>query len=66
MRYILIIDATRGFEGQDQSILVSRNRKGVVILNKCGFEKKPCQPVITKKIKQELMPFTDVPILLRL
>jgi GTP-binding protein len=29
----LIIDATRGFEGQDQSILVSwENRKGVVIL----------------------------------
>jgi hypothetical protein len=31
-----------------------------------GLEKKPCQPVITKKIKQELMPFTDVPILLSL
>jgi GTP-binding protein len=30
---ILIIDATRGFEGQDQSIFWLReNRKGVVIL----------------------------------
>jgi GTP-binding protein len=31
---ILIIDATRGFEGQDQSIfwLAEKNRKGVVIL----------------------------------
>jgi GTP-binding protein len=31
---ILIIDATRGFEGQDQSIfwLAEENRKGVVIL----------------------------------
>jgi GTP-binding protein len=30
---ILIIDATRGFEGQDQSIfwLAEKNRKGVVI-----------------------------------
>jgi GTP-binding protein len=48
----LIIDATRGFEGQDQSFLVSRkNRKGVVILvNKWDLvEKKPCQPVITKR-----------------
>jgi GTP-binding protein len=38
---ILIIDATRGFEGQDQSIfwLAEKNRKGVVILV-MGFSRK--------------------------
>jgi GTP-binding protein len=50
-------DATRVFEGQDQSIfwLAEKNRKGVVILvNKWDLvEKKPCQPEITKRKSKE-------------
>jgi GTP-binding protein len=65
---ILIIDATRGFEGQDQSIfwLAEKNRKGVVILvNKWDLiEKETMTPRdYEEKIRKELMPFTDVPIL---
>ena len=65
---ILIIDATRGFEGQDQSIfwLAEKNRKGVVILvNKWDLVEKDTMSTrdYENKIKEELMPFTDVPIL---
>ena len=65
---ILIIDATRGFEGQDQSIfwLAEKNRKGVVILvNKCDLVEKETMTTrdYEEKIRKELMPFTDVPIL---
>jgi GTPase len=65
---ILIIDATRGFEGQDQSIfwLAEKNRKGVVILvNKWDLVEKDTMSTrdYEKKIRQELEPFTDVPIL---
>ena len=65
---ILLIDATRGFEGQDQSIfwLAEKNRKGVVILvNKCDLIEKDTQSTrdYELKIRQELEPFTDVPIL---
>ena len=65
---ILVIDATRGFEGQDQSIfwLAEKNRKGVVILvNKWDLVEKETMTTrdYENKIKEELMPFTDVPIL---
>ncbi len=65
---ILIIDATRGFEGQDQSIfwLAEKNRKGVVILvNKWDLVEKDTMSTrdYENKIREELMPFTDVPIL---
>jgi GTP-binding protein len=65
---ILVIDATRGFEGQDQSIfwLAEKNRKGVVILvNKWDLVEKDTMSTrdYAEKIKKELMPFTDVPIL---
>ena len=65
---ILIIDATRGFEGQDQSIfwLAEKNRKGVVILvNKWDLVEKETMSTrdYENKIRQELEPFTDVPIL---
>ena len=65
---ILIIDATRGFEGQDQSIfwLAEKNRKGVVILvNKWDLVEKDTMSTrdYEAKIREELMPFTDVPIL---
>lgn len=65
---ILIIDATRGFEGQDQSIfwLAEKNRKGVVILvNKWDLVEKNTMSTrdYEEKIRKELMPFVDVPIL---
>ena len=65
---ILIIDATRGFEGQDQSIfwLAEKNRKGVVILvNKWDLVEKDTMSTrdYENKIREQLQPFTDVPIL---
>jgi GTP-binding protein len=65
---ILIIDATRGFEGQDQSIfwLAEKNRKGVVILvNKWDLVEKDTMSTrdYELKIREQLQPFTDVPIL---
>lgn len=65
---ILIIDATRGFEGQDQSIfwLAEKNRKGVIILvNKWDLVEKDTMSTrdYEKKIRKEIEPFTDVPIL---
>ena len=65
---ILIIDATRGFEGQDQSIfwLAEKNRKGVVILvNKWDLVEKETMSTrdYENKIREQLQPFTDVPIL---
>ena len=65
---ILIIDATRGFEGQDQSIfwLAEKNRKGVVILvNKWDLVEKETMSTrdYEAKIREQLQPFTDVPIL---
>ncbi|KAA5532894.1 ribosome biogenesis GTPase Der [Paenimyroides baculatum] len=65
---ILVIDATRGFEGQDQSIfwLAEKNRKGIVILvNKWDLVEKETMTSYDyeKKIREEIAPFTDVPIL---
>ncbi|MBQ0117288.1 MAG: ribosome biogenesis GTPase Der [Flavobacterium sp.] len=65
---ILMIDATRGFEGQDQSIfwLAEKNRKGIVILvNKWDLVEKDTMStkLYEEKIRQEIAPFTDVPIL---
>ncbi|MGL2966531.1 ribosome biogenesis GTPase Der [Flavobacterium sp. XGLA_31] len=65
---ILLIDATRGFEGQDQSIfwLAEKNRKGVIILvNKWDLVEKDTMSTrdYEAKIRKELEPFTDVPII---
>ena len=66
---ILMIDATRGFEGQDQSIfwLAEKNKKGVVILvNKWDLiENKETNSVkeYEAMVRREIAPFTDVPIL---
>jgi len=64
---ILIVDATRGFEGQDQNIfwLAQKNKKGVVILvNKWDLIEKDHKTTkkFEEKIRQEMAPFTDVPI----
>jgi GTP-binding protein len=66
---IVMIDATRGFEGQDQSIfwLAEKNKKGVVILvNKWDLiEGKETNSVkeYEAMVRKEIAPFTDVPIL---
>ncbi|MTG99090.1 MULTISPECIES: ribosome biogenesis GTPase Der [Myroides] len=64
---ILMVDATRGFEGQDQNIfwLAEKNRKGVVILvNKWDLVEKDTMTTkqFEDKIREEIAPFTDVPI----
>jgi len=65
---ILVVDATRGFEGQDQNIfwLAVKNKKGVVILvNKWDLVEKDTQTTkqFEANIRKEIAPFTDVPIL---
>lgn len=65
---LLMIDATRGVEGQDLSIfnLMIRNRKGVVILvNKWDLIEKDNASVkkFTEQIHERIAPFVDVPII---
>ena len=65
---LLIIDATLGFEGQDHNIynLISKNRKGVVIVvNKWDLVEKTNKTTTeyTKVIKEAIAPFQDVPII---
>ena len=65
---IVMIDATRGFEGQDQSIfwLAEKNKKGVVILvNKWDLVEKETNTVkeYEAMVRREIAPFTDVPII---
>ena len=65
---ILLLDATRGFDGQVQNIfwLAQRNNKGIVILvNKWDLVEKETNSVkqYTEKIKEAISPFEDVPIL---
>ena len=64
---LIIMDATRGFDGQVQNIfwLAQRNRKGIVILvNKWDLMEKETNTLkeYEKKVRQEIEPFTDVPI----
>ncbi|MCK0161644.1 ribosome biogenesis GTPase Der [Allomuricauda sp. F6463D] len=65
---IVMLDATRGFDGQVQNIfwLAQRNNKGIVILvNKWDLLEKETNSVkeYTAKIKEVISPFEDVPIL---
>ncbi|KZS42835.1 ribosome biogenesis GTPase Der [Aquimarina aggregata] len=65
---LLVLDATRGFDGQVQNIfwLAERNRKGIVILvNKWDLiENKESNTLkdFEKYIRKQIEPFTDVPI----
>lgn len=64
---LVLCDATRGFDGQVQNIfwLAERNRKGVVILvNKWDLVEKDNKSTneFEKHIRQQIEPFTDVPI----
>jgi GTP-binding protein len=65
---LLIIDATLGFESQDQNIfhLADKNRKGLVILvNKWDLVEKDNQSVkeYEEMIRSKISPFTDIPII---
>jgi len=65
---IVMIDATRSFEGQDQSIfwLAEKNKKGVVILvNKWDLVDKETNTMrdYEAMVRREIAPFTDVPII---
>ena len=65
---ILIIDATRGFEGQDENIfwLAQKNKKGIIILvNKWDLVEKETNTMrdFEAGIRREIAPFTDVPII---
>ncbi|MCP9199647.1 ribosome biogenesis GTPase Der [Gramella sp. GC03-9] len=64
---LLVLDATRGFDGQVQNIfwLAHRNHKGIVILvNKWDLVDKETNTLkeYEAMIRREIEPFTDVPI----
>lgn len=64
---IVVLDATRGFDGQVQNIfwLAHRNNKGVIILvNKWDLIEKDTKSVkeYEKAIRHQCEPFIDVPI----
>lgn len=66
---ILLIDATRGIEAQDQSIfsLIQRNKKGLVVcVNKWDLVENKSQAAIKTfetAIRERFAPFTDFPII---
>ena len=65
---ILMVDATRGFESQDQNIfwLADKNRKGVIILiNKWDLVEKETNTMrdFEAQVRRQIAPFTDVPII---
>lgn len=66
---ILMIDATRGIEGQDANIfgLIQRNRKGLVVcVNKWDLAEDKsleAQKHFEQAIRSRFAPFTDFPIL---
>lgn len=64
---IVMLDATRGFDGQVQNIfwLAERNRKGIVVLvNKWDLVDKETNTAkeYEAQIRKQMEPFTDVPI----
>ena len=66
---ILMLDATRGIEGQDLNIfsLIQRNQKGlVVVVNKWDLIEEKTSKVMKgyeEAIRKRLAPFTDFPII---
>lgn len=64
---LIVMDATRGFDGQVQNIfwLAQRNRKGIVVLvNKWDLVDKETNTMkeYEAQIRREMEPFTDVPV----
>ena len=65
---VLMIDATQGFESQDQAIfsLAERNKKGIVIVvNKWDLIEKETNSTkkFEEQIREKIAPFKDVPII---
>ncbi len=65
---ILMVDATRGFEGQDQKIfnLIQRNGKGVVVvINKWDLVEKDHTTMkkFEEEIREKTAPFVDYPLI---
>ncbi|ARN78707.1 ribosome biogenesis GTPase Der [Nonlabens spongiae] len=65
---MVVLDATRGFDGQVQNIfwLAERNRKGIVILvNKWDLVDKETNTAkeYEAMVREQIAPFTDVPII---
>ncbi|MCT4636344.1 MAG: ribosome biogenesis GTPase Der [Bacteroidales bacterium] len=65
---VLMLDATRGVESQDMSILqlVLKNKKGlVVVINKWDLIEKETNTMkeFTEAVQNRIAPFTDVPII---
>ncbi len=66
---VLLLDATRGIEGQDMNIVqvIQRNGKGlVVVVNKWDLVEDKSQAVIStfeNAIRQRMAPFSDFPII---
>ena len=65
---LVVFDATRGFDGQVQNIfwLAEKNHKGIVILvNKWDLVEKETNTMrdMEAHIRQQIEPFTDVPII---
>ncbi|CAM1348468.1 ribosome biogenesis GTPase Der [Tenacibaculum insulae] len=65
---VLVVDATRDFEGQDEKIfwLAEKNKKGIVILvNKWDLVEKQTNTMrdFEAQIRRKIAPFTDVPII---
>ncbi len=65
---LVVLDATRGFDGQVQNIfwLAQRNNKGIVILvNKWDLVDKETNTMkeYEAMVRREIEPFTDVPII---
>ncbi len=67
---VLLIDATRGIEGQDMNIVqvIQRNGKGlVVVVNKWDLVEDKSQAAIShfeNTIRQRMAPFSDFPIVI--
>lgn len=66
---ILMIDATRGVEGQDMNIfsIIQRNKKGLVVcVNKWDLVENKSQEAVKyfeQTIRERFAPFTDFPII---
>lgn len=66
---ILMLDATRGIEGQDQNIfsIIQKNKKGLVVcVNKWDLVENKEQAAVStfeKAIRERFAPFTDFPII---
>lgn len=65
---VLMLDATKGIEGQDMNIfsIIQKNKKGLIVcVNKWDLIEEKTQKIIdsySEAIRERLAPFTDFPI----